>query len=336
MSDRLRADVVVVGGGPAGAAAIRALARAPVSVIWVVGAGHADAALAPVETLDAGAMTLIETQFGIAHHACGAHSYPRSPDPTPSAGRGGFHVRRPVLDRLLRNAVMGCSQARVIMGSARKARRKVDRSLEIDVEGDSCVTGRFVIDAAGRRHFLARQLRTDIRRVTPPLLLARSVSPVSSGAAPVFSGHAFGWLWQANEAADRSTWNVLAGARHPLRRAAFSDAGSASRAAAAPIEYIDATWRIVRPAASETYALAGEAAMVVDPASGDGIETALRLGDAAGRLAVTCLAHAAAAPFAAARYDDTVRRAFSLRAEELRHRYDAMGIDLGARGERSA
>jgi flavin-dependent dehydrogenase len=113
-----------------------------------------------------------------------------------------------------------------------------------------------------------------------------------------------------------------------LRRAAIAEAG---RAAAQPIEYIDTTWRLVRPAASETHALAGEAAMVLDPATGDGIETALRLGHEAARLAMACLSQPDLAPFAAARYDDTVQRAFRVRAEELADRYRAMGIDLSAR-----
>jgi flavin-dependent dehydrogenase len=325
----LDADVVVVGGGPAGSAAVRALAGRPLSVIWIVGQGEApDKAMpGPVETLDAGVMAYIEDRFCVDHRACGARAYAWPVAGATSQVRRGVHVLRHLLDRALRDAALQHTRVRVIDNVARTGRRNTDRTFSIDVADGTRVMARFLIDATGRRHWLARQLRVCVRRITPPLLLARSVSAAAGGTTPLFLGRDFGWLWHANEGVDQSTWNLMAAARHPRRRAAIAEArGTATQ----PVEYVDTTWRMVRPAAAETHAFAGEAAMVLDPASGDGIETALRLGHDAARLASVCLSQPDIAPFAAARYDDTVHRAFRLRADELRRRYQAMGLDLTA------
>jgi len=334
----LEADVVVVGGGPAGSAAVRTLAGQSLSVIWITGRAEApgNATPGPIETLDAGVMAYIEARFGINHRSCGARAYAWPVDDATSPVRQGFHVPRRLLDCALRDAALTYTPLRMIAALAGRGGKNPGRSISLDAGDSARVVTRFVVDAAGRRHWLARQLRIGVRRVTSPLLLARSVSASGGGSKPVFLGRDFGWLWHANEAPDQSTWNLMAAARHPSRRAAIAEA---CRAATRPVEYIDTTWRVARPAAAETYALAGEAAMVLDPATGDGIETALRLGHAAARLAISCLSQPDFAPFAAAGYDDTVQRAFRLRADELARRYHAMGIDVGvppARADRPA
>jgi flavin-dependent dehydrogenase len=145
---------------------------------------------------------------------------------------------------------------------------------------------RFVIDAGGGRHWLARCLSLPLNRRTPPLAVrfgyAAGACPARD-AAPAIVADERGWTWTARVRPGLYQWTRLTFGR----RAPESGGPPPQFAGLAPRgrrRGADVTWRVVRPAAGPGYFLAGDAAFVLDPASSHGVLKALMSGILAGHL----------------------------------------------------
>ena len=297
LTGRAAVDVVVVGGGPAGAAAATTAAAAGLSVV-LLEAGDGTRPR-PGETLHPGVEVVLR-ELGAADAAAARpwvrHAGhwvewggPRRFDAFGGDAAGpwaGYQAPRAELDALLldRAAAAGVR--------VRRGCRAVDLTVtggRVDgvlTDGGRVAAGH-VIDASGRRHWSARRLAAPVERVSPRLIASWAYLEgrwPDLDEAPLLRADVSGWTWTARVGPATYAWVGLevTGAgrlRRPPGRAPGLTVTSGPFGA-------DVTWRRAAVTASPGLLVAGDAAGVLDPASGSGVLRALVTGTVAARAVV--------------------------------------------------
>jgi flavin-dependent dehydrogenase len=321
-------DVAIVGGGPAGSAAAIACAQAGLATTLFERRREATVArwpdgAEPEESIAPDTVALLQT-LGVD---CTGASAPYGGIATGShvtlflreAGLPGRHVRRSWLDGGLR-AMAARSGVSCRLGVEVADIEREDTGGFLLRTSDGSMPARQVIDASGRRSWLAFQLGLSRRRMSPPLIAWRDVvaGPAQPGSIARFVPSPNGWTFLAPVSAGRIVRTGLRAARDK-----GDSAGPApSRGATAHV----ATWRVVRHLAGPGWLIAGDAGAALDPAAGMGISFALKSGLAAGLAAAANAENSGSAPVLAARYDDAVLSEFEMAAGLLAQRYRELGI----------
>ena len=335
-------DVVIVGGGPAGAAAAITAARHGLRATIVErepvpGRRPGEAAHPGLEPLLA--------RLGVLD-AVLAHDFPRHeghwvawggeasrfvPFGADAGGPWrGFQLWRPTFDAIMLDAAGRAGAA--LIRPCPDVRPLVERGRVTGVTtAEADVSARFVVDASGRHRWLARHLGLAVEAAGPPTIAwfgyARGECPIRD-AAPAIVSDPEGWTWTARVRPNVYQWVLvpLTGERPP--RGWRPD----ELAALTPLEGprgIDVTWTRVGPAAGPGYFLAGDAAFVLDPASSHGMLKAIMSGMKAAHLAAAVHRGRIDEAAAAADYDAWLRDWFARDVAELRDHYAAL-----ARGHR--
>jgi flavin-dependent dehydrogenase len=148
------------------------------------------------------------------------------------------------------------------------------------------IRARWVFDATGQRAWLARTLKLQAD-YSGPLLRVRfgwkhGCDQCLEGQ-PLFRRHKGGWEWLAPLGNGRTAWVTL---DQTVEHTVESAAGDPSRRAASGL---DMTWRLHQSSAGPGYFLLGDAAVLLDPASSNGVLRALMSGMLAADLAAHVL-----------------------------------------------
>lgn len=342
-----------MGGGPAGAAAAITATSAGLRVLVVERQAFPRSAVG--ETLHPGAEPLLDqlgagdavraagflrhpghfVRWGGPEHfvpfsadAPGASSwtddarkYHRSPVGGDKAWLG-FQAWRPEFDTIMLNRARAVGAA--VMQPCRVLRPIVEAGRVAGVETDrESFRSEFVIDATGRRSWLARHLRVDFdlrgrRMVWFGYAAGRCAA---RDVAPALEADAGGWTWVARVRPDLYQWTRWAGDN---RRPADDWLPDVLRGLAplAPPQGADVTWRVARAPAGPGYFLVGDAAAVLDPASSHGVLKALMSGMMAGHIAAQVLAGRSPEAVAAEAYGGWIHAWFDRDVRELRAFYD--------------
>jgi flavin-dependent dehydrogenase len=283
-----RPDIVVVGGGPAGAAAAITAAHRGARVTVLEAARFPR--FRPGETLSTSALQMVERLIGAdaladlpklayrrilrdASRAEGAQSDQR--------GDPGAHIERRVLDAALLQAadMAGCRVLQPVQAT------------HIEVRKDSVIVHtpigriecRFVIDASGSVQWLSRRLQrpclafSDRLRVHYQYFATRSAMP-----DPQFSFDPLGWTWRTDLPRQVTLAATLGFSGQSRDMPILGQTLGAVR-------HADCTWRIADQLASSRYAIVGDAACHVDPASSRGMLRALASGVGAADAAMSQL-----------------------------------------------
>ncbi len=264
-------DVLIVGAGPAGCAAALAARQAGLRVVML----EARNSLPPTpgETLPPGAEAIFR-QLGVLERV-EAQGFPRHRgivvawDGPPSLQlyghdeRGpwlGWQAERTKLNDLLQSAAVA-SGARLMSNVTARGVRQIGGRVTGVITDQGPLRARYVLDAGGGRHWLARQLGVPIHAHTPRLLAGYGWRPIprAEPAEPTLCACANGWQWEAQIDDARVAWCNL----------------SFAPAAPKPAAQRDVTWRIAGQTARPGYFLVGDAAMVLDPASSHGLLRAM-------------------------------------------------------------
>ncbi|HYO57653.1 NAD(P)/FAD-dependent oxidoreductase [Archangium sp.] len=329
-------DVVIVGAGPAGCAAAIGCAAAGLSVRLIEAARFPRDL--PGETLHPGVEALLE-RLGVAsevraadfprHEGVWTHS-PRGRVFTPyGAGAEGpwrgFQAWRAELDGLLlrRAVALGVE----VLQPCRALRPLVEQGRVVGVETSLGLQhGRFVVDASGRGRWFTRKHGL-ARCVDSPFLLARYGYVrgrfVELDEHPSLRWEPDGWEWIARVRPGLYAWTRLSLHPHRSTRTELPQALSTGRAAGAP-RGADVTWSRVDAPAGDGYFIAGDAAVVVDPASSQGVLRALMQGMMAAHLITACVKGRASEAEAARVYRGWVRDMYQRSVSALRERYAAI------------
>lgn len=348
-------DLLVVGGGPAGAAAAITARAQGLSVVLVERELHP--AAHPGETLHPGLEPLLD-RLGLGDEVRaagfvrprGQHvQWGEAPLRFVAYGedeRGpwrGFQAVRPQLDTIFlqRAQAVGADVRRGV--EVQQALRDDDALRGWTVCGGSTgaseIRAAWCIDATGRRQRFAEALALDpvvrSRRLVVRYGWVRGRVP-DIDDAPVLAGDADGWTWIARVEAERYAWAHLA-----LRRASPQRGWMPPRLAACtaqgPSHGADVTWRRAQSLAGDGWMLAGDAGAVVDPAAGHGVLRAVMTGMNAAHLAAAAVQGRASAERVAAEFDRFATGWFEHDIDVLQGFYAELGVSVAplARGRRT-
>jgi flavin-dependent dehydrogenase len=284
------ADIIVVGGGPAGTAAAIQARQCGLSVVLV----EADPSprQRPGETLHAGALSIfgqlgvkaaIERAAGARYGSIridwGGQSSFGPPLTSPVDGRPlGLQIVRSTLDALL------IERARSFGADVRRPCRAllplVDAGRVVGVQTDlGELKATAVIDASGTGHWLRKGIALR-EELASPQLIARfgycRSSDVDAFESPCLTGDRDGWRWIARISTDVLAWVSVTFPKAPERPDKpdclfdLADIG--------PTRGADVTWRRVAAFSGSGFFVAGDAAFQVDPAAGHGVLRAMMSG----------------------------------------------------------
>ena len=333
----LETDLAIIGGGPAGCAAAITAAQAGLEVVLVERLNFPRHR--PGETLPPGVEPLFR-QLGVWEEieSVGFIRHPGQrvawAGEAKFSGFGGtaeepwlgFQAWRPVLDSILlrRAAAVGvkvwqpCAAVSPLMRDGRVLGVVTDR-------GE--VRARYVIDATGGGGWLARKLGWTAERCSPRLIASYGyieTEHAPNSFVPELQATAAGWLWVAQVLPRVVAWTRLSldGQRGgpPVRLTGLPDARRLAVGGASA----DVTWRLASNTAGPGYFLAGDAALVLDPASSHGVLRALMSGIMAAHLSARVCNEGLDEQSAANHYTSWLRTWFEHDAEKLRDFYRQM------------
>ncbi|MFE7093189.1 NAD(P)/FAD-dependent oxidoreductase [Streptomyces erythrochromogenes] len=292
-------DVLIAGAGPAGCTAAIVCATAGLRTVLVE--RLAGPAARPGEALHPGAETLLARLLpGGFADAVGA----RHPGITVRWGTEprfeafgqdesgpwrGFQVDRRRLDALLLDRAREAG-AQVRLG-CRVGQPVVEGGTVTGVRlgGTTPLRTRTVIDATGRARWLSRALGMTAPLRSPRLLIRYGYATGScSGrdAAPEIAADCTGWTWTARVSRNRYQWMRLDFAPDQARRRGGPPPEFADLVPESPARSADVSWRLCPRIAGPGWFVAGDAGVLLDPASSHGVLRALLSGWTAASLAV--------------------------------------------------
>ena len=333
------ADVVVIGGGPAGCAAAITAAQKGLDVVLVERLVFPRDR--PGETLPPGVEPLFR-QLGVWEEVESA-GFIRHPGQwvawageSKFAGFGGpeaepwrgFQAWRAVLDALLLRRVIAvgvkvwqpCAGVSPVMEDGRVVGVVTDR-------GE--VRARYVIDATGGGGWLVRKLGLLVERRSPRLLANYGYVETERAAewfVPRLRSTAAGWMWMAQVRPETVAWTQLSfSGRRGGVPAGLAELADARRVAVGGAS-ADVTWRLAGEAAGPGWFLAGDAALVLDPASSHGVLRALMSGMMAAHLSAQVCRDGMDEKAAEAWYSGWVRAWFEHDAEQLGNFYRQLAV----------
>lgn len=328
-------DIVVVGGGPAGAAAAITARQHGLRTTLI------ERDLAPRQRPGESAHPGIEpllAKLGVrdavlqadfvrheGHWVAGPADKRFVPFGEDASGPWrGFQLWRPTFDAIMLDCALRMGVE--LLRPCRDARPVVEDGSVTGIESAaaSC-RARYVIDATGRQRWLARHLDLAVTNAGPPLVAwfgyAEGNRP-DRDEAPVFATDRDGWTWTARVRAGLYQWVRIS---HDAQRPApdwLPDELCGLVPADGP-RGCDVTWSRVRPAAGAGYFLTGDAGFVVDPASSHGVLKAIMSGMMAAHRAAMAIRGALDPAAAASDYDSWMGHWFEHDVAELSKLYAA-------------
>ena len=305
------ADVVVIGDGPAACAAAITAARAGLDIV-MLGRGRRSGG-APEYLSHASVTLLAALAPGLSHEA----DIWLDPEALPQSGRA-----------LMRNKFDQCFRIEAIETGTRyvslAAGRVEPHVAQGRISGVRCgglsIASPVVIDASGSNGWLRRAMRLEESIGSPALWLERGLAAASPHAPENHWEIAQqGWLWIKTTGAQK-IWTSLSTQRETAVQ--WPDGMS-------PIggRWRDCRrWRCLQQAAGPGYFVCGDAAMQLDPATGDGFRFAVESGARAASMAAQLRRHPESSSLIEALYSDWIMQFYVSRTAALAECYANAGL----------
>jgi flavin-dependent dehydrogenase len=299
------ADVIVIGDGPAGCAATITAARAGLEVVML---GRGRASGAPEYLSHASVMLLA----ALAPRLSRATGIWLDPEPLPKSGRA---LMRGKFDQRLRIEALDAGARYVPLATGRIEPCVAQGRVSGVRCGESSIAGPVVIDASGSNRWLRRAMQLEESIDSPAWWLERGLAQACSHAPDHHWQIAQqGWLWIKTTSAG-TIWTSLSTEREAI------------------IDWPDGVWpigkkwrdcrrwRCLQQAAGPGYFVCGDAAVQLDPATGDGFRFAVESGARAASLAAQLLRHPESSSLLEALYSDWVMQFYVSRKAALAECY---------------
>lgn len=333
-----RADVVIIGAGPAGLAASIVCRKAGLRTVLVE--RNAEPLVVPSESLHPGCESLLD-KLGVGDDFR-RENFPRflgirAFGNLHAFGHDeqgpwlGFHIVRDRFERLLEAHAISLG-VRVFRGMTVKGiMHEKGRIAGVRLD-ERTIMANWVVDAGGRRHPAALWLKLEKEKHSSPLIAFRGEvagSVVDENNVAQFERHENGWLWTVQTSSNRCTWTLLA----PRGTKPSLPDKLAASSRTLPQRGLDVTWRAIRPLAKPGCVLVGDAAALVDPAAGQGVLFALHSGCMAAATILKCLVEPQLEPVHLALYDDWAMQQFTHKVRGLREIYESLDLTIAGGDE---
>lgn len=196
----------------------------------------------------------------------------------------GIQLPRADLDAvLLRTAyALGCQ-----LHQPQRAKRlltfSTNRVEGVRLANGSNILAHWVLDASGGQHLFARLLSIPIQLYSRPLHARYGFfqgDDVNIDQNPIFRREVEGWTWTARVSPRLYHWTRL----RPTGTQINAPTEFSRLAPVGPVRGADVTWRLLSSVAGPGYFVAGDAAMVLDPAAANGVVRGLLMGIMAGHV----------------------------------------------------
>jgi flavin-dependent dehydrogenase len=331
-------DVIVIGSGPAGIAAAISCKKANYKVLLVTDKSKELSDVnSPVESVHPGLKVLmnkIGAASAIVEAACGKYTNIKVFDTYNYLGEDinggweGFHINKNVF-------IEACLKITINQGVDVKYETKVVEILSEDgrVVGIKSANGelyfsKFVIDCSGKRQIAGKKMKLKKDLFSPHLYVLTGIvrclkKKDFKRLTTEFIPSKNGWLWIAPFGNNCLSWTSLTTKKEKniVMREITSSYGESKKIVGANLQ-----WRLFRPTCSEGLILCGDAAGLLDPASGQGIFNAVLSGMNASICIQKCLTKPLMEVFFLADYDSWFSDYFVDKVEKLKAYYQNIGV----------
>ncbi|WP_133893968.1 FAD-binding protein [Paraburkholderia sp.] len=305
------ADVVVIGDGPAACAAAITAARAGLDIV-MLGRGRRSGG-APEYLSHASVTLLAALAPGLSHEA----DIWLDPEALPQSGRA---LMRDKFDQCFRIEAIETGTRYVSLAAGRVEPHIAQGRISGVRCGGLSIASPVVIDASGSNGWLRRAMRLEESIGSPALWLERGLAAASPHAPENHWEIAQqGWLWIKTTGAQK-IWTSLSTQRETAVQ--WPDGMS-------PIgrRWRDCRrWRCLQQAAGPGYFVCGDAAMQLDPATGDGFRFAVESGARAASMAAQLRRHPESSSLIEALYSDWIMQFYVSRTAALAECYANAGL----------
>lgn len=319
-------DCLIIGGGPTGTAAAISCQREGLNfrLLSPVPAGEAPG---PVETISSPILPLLEA---LALSECFAlatvsrvERFVRDGRQEPFAHPSGhgLHIDRANLDRRLHQHVGGMGD-RCDPLSAASIDEDADGFL-VTTDDGSLLRSRVLVNATGRAGAPFARFAKKRTLLSPPMIATTGLINCEADfetSCTSFESRSWGWIWRTGDHDGSRTWTTVHCALEP-EPSEVSALKERTRADTCWAR--GTTWQIVRIDHPRILSV-GDAFGHTDPASGQGIANALRMGLACGKVAARALSHDAAEETDA--FNRWCEDLILSQADELSRYYEERGI----------
>ena len=305
------ADIVVIGDGPAACAAAITAARAGLDIV-MLGRGRRSGS-APEYLSHASVTLLAALAPGLSHEA----DIWLDPEALPQSGRA---LMRDKFDQCFRIEAIETGTRYVSLAAGRVEPHVAQGRISGVRCGGLSIASPVVIDASGSNGWLRRAMRLEESIGSPALWLERGLAAASPHAPENHWEIAQqGWLWIKTTGAQK-IWTSLSTQRETAVQ--WPDGMS-------PIgrRWRDCRrWRCLQQAAGPGYFVCGDAAMQLDPATGDGFRFAVESGARAASMAAQLRRHPESSSLIEALYSDWIMQFYVSRTAALAECYANAGL----------
>lgn len=323
-------DVIIIGAGPAGCAAALQLLKAGVKVLVLTKPIlDNDSMITPSQSIHPGTASLLE-QLGLSQAIRKAERsqfkgivvdgnfQPLSPD---NDDWYGYHIDRPKFDKALFDYLKSTNLTIIEDQVNQVIDNPTSNTNNVRTKSGLRFLSKFIIDATGYRRLLGKALKLKEKFLSPPMITWTGVSESSKTdqrTNTAFTSQKNGWLWVAPDEDFRFTWTKLIFDKKEEFINPFQELKLKGN-----ITAHNTRWRVFRPICLNNVLLCGDAAGIIDPASGQGIFSALWSGLMAADCINSCMMQPELKEYYLTQYDQTFMEQYENKTEVLGKFYNS-------------
>lgn len=245
----------------------------------------------------------------------------KSLDPTNNEIWTGHHIDKTAFNKHLQQHALAAGVI-VVTDSVTQIHAQSTRTDTVTCQSGKSYQAGFILDCSGRSQVAGKLLKLKKRYYSPPLVawtgVADAGEKIADQSEPSFLPKQDHWEWIAPEKGNNFTWTQVA-------QKGWTDFSPPESLKGLPltgsIDVYNVRWRLFRPTAVNGLLLCGDAAALIDPASSQGILSAVM----SAIMAVTAIKNIIDAPhleqFIYAGYDQWLTDQFESRASKLEAYY---------------